>query len=126
MILLPGPIIRSILPPSIYSSASQVNQTNNDGMFRGSVQPQVRSGPPWERNEYKGDEGFESWSLSGAFIGKDTDGTGLTLFTVSIRIEVPAVAEKLFKLWLLKGKFFVAKPISEDCVCKTVDFEGKD
>lgn len=44
------------------TSASQVNQTNNDGMFRGSVQPQVRSGPPWERNEYKGDEGFESWS----------------------------------------------------------------
>lgn len=70
--------------------------------------------------------GNESCRLSGAFIGKDTDGTGLTLFTVSIRIEVPAVAEKLFKLWLLKGKFFVAKPISEDCVCKTVDFEGKD
>jgi hypothetical protein len=29
------------------------------------VQPSLRSGPPWERNEYVGDvgdEGYESWS----------------------------------------------------------------
>ncbi|XP_015575659.1 homeobox protein LUMINIDEPENDENS isoform X2 [Ricinus communis] len=45
------------------NSVSQVNQTNYDASsFRGPAQPQVRPGPPWERNEYMGNDGFESWS----------------------------------------------------------------
>ncbi|KAJ9171859.1 hypothetical protein P3X46_015166 [Hevea brasiliensis] len=44
------------------SSPSQVNRTNYDASLRGPVQPHLQSGPPWERNEYAGDEGFESWS----------------------------------------------------------------
>ncbi|XVF21914.1 hypothetical protein REPUB_Repub12eG0129900 [Reevesia pubescens] len=41
---------------------SQANRNNYNALFGGSVQPQLRSGPPRERNEYVGDEGFESWS----------------------------------------------------------------
>ncbi|EOX94988.1 hypothetical protein QUC31_004795 [Theobroma cacao] len=41
---------------------SQANQTNYNASFGGSVQPQSRSGPPWEGNEYVGHDGFESWS----------------------------------------------------------------
>ncbi|XWS36207.1 hypothetical protein CRYUN_Cryun20dG0065500 [Craigia yunnanensis] len=41
---------------------SQANQNNYGPPFGGSVQPQLRSGPPREGNEYVGNEGFESWS----------------------------------------------------------------
>ncbi|XWS76517.1 hypothetical protein CRYUN_Cryun01aG0183200 [Craigia yunnanensis] len=41
---------------------SQSNQKNYNASFGGSVQPQLRSGPPREGNEYVGNEGFESWS----------------------------------------------------------------
>ncbi|XVF32729.1 hypothetical protein REPUB_Repub17cG0108000 [Reevesia pubescens] len=41
---------------------SQANQNNYNAPFGGSVQPQLRSGPPREGNEYVGNDGFESWS----------------------------------------------------------------
>ena len=41
---------------------SQANQNNYNASFGGSVQPQIRSGPPREGNEYVGNDGFESWS----------------------------------------------------------------
>ncbi|XVE73272.1 hypothetical protein DITRI_Ditri11bG0104000 [Diplodiscus trichospermus] len=41
---------------------SQANQNNYNASFGGSVQPQLRSGPPREGNEYVSNEGFESWS----------------------------------------------------------------
>lgn len=41
---------------------SPVNQNNYVPPYGGPVQPQLRPGPPRERNEYLGDEGFESWS----------------------------------------------------------------
>ncbi|XWS31685.1 hypothetical protein CRYUN_Cryun23aG0097100 [Craigia yunnanensis] len=41
---------------------SQTNQNNYNALFGGSVQPQLRSGPPREGNEYVDNEGFESWS----------------------------------------------------------------
>ncbi|KAH8489209.1 hypothetical protein H0E87_024743 [Populus deltoides] len=44
------------------NSPSHVNQNNYVPPYGGPVQPQLRSGPPRERNEYVGDEGFESWS----------------------------------------------------------------
>ncbi|OMO63761.1 hypothetical protein CCACVL1_22294 [Corchorus capsularis] len=40
----------------------QTNQNNYNASFGGSMQPQLRSGPPWEGNEYVGNDGFESWS----------------------------------------------------------------
>ncbi|KAJ4828497.1 hypothetical protein Tsubulata_012461 [Turnera subulata] len=44
------------------NSFSQVNQNNYDASFGGPLQPQLQSGPPWERNEYGREQGFESWS----------------------------------------------------------------
>ncbi|XP_011033582.1 PREDICTED: homeobox protein LUMINIDEPENDENS-like isoform X2 [Populus euphratica] len=46
----------------VSNSPSHVNQNNYVPPNGGPVQPQMRSGPPRERNEYLGDEGFESWS----------------------------------------------------------------
>ncbi|KAJ6972995.1 homeobox protein LUMINIDEPENDENS isoform X2 [Populus alba] len=46
----------------VSNSPSRVNQNNYEPPYGGPVQPQLRSGPPRERNEYLGDEGFESWS----------------------------------------------------------------
>lgn len=45
----------------VSNSPSRVNQNNYEPPYGGPVQPQLRSGPR-ERNEYLGDEGFESWS----------------------------------------------------------------
>eukprot|EP00258_Populus_trichocarpa_P024685 XP_024440704.1 homeobox protein LUMINIDEPENDENS [Populus trichocarpa] len=46
----------------VSNSPSHVNQNNYVPPYGGPVQPQLRSGPPRERNEYLGDEGIESWS----------------------------------------------------------------
>lgn len=46
----------------VSNSPSHVNQNNYVPPYGGPVQPRLRSGPPRERNEYLGDEGFESWS----------------------------------------------------------------
>ncbi|KAJ6404235.1 hypothetical protein OIU84_012421 [Salix udensis] len=44
------------------NSPSQANQINYVSSSGRPVQPSLQSGPPWERNEYVGDEGYESWS----------------------------------------------------------------
>jgi hypothetical protein len=41
---------------------SQANQNNYNALVRGSRQPLLQPGPPWERNEYVVEEEFESWS----------------------------------------------------------------
>ncbi|KAJ6674907.1 ZINC FINGER CCCH DOMAIN-CONTAINING PROTEIN 6-RELATED [Salix viminalis] len=56
--LIPWRVRQSLVP----HPPSRVNQNNCVPPYGGPVQPQLRSGPPRERNEYLGDEGFESWS----------------------------------------------------------------